>query len=160
MIRSRAQTQIHFTGVIRFFSLGISRCLRYVNGRRNLDALICFVALLIFNWCLWDYLCTCYLLNFYGNVKIFISWNISIPQWSIKIMFLVILCSILFIQLNKELLETFSIYALNQILQHCNKKASPAFIQLRINAFLTFDIHNLNLNIHFNSIRIVTSLNV
>ena len=63
---------------------------------------------------------------------------------SIKIMFLVILCSILFIQLNKELLETFSIYALNQILQHCNKKASPASIQLRINAFLTFDIYNLN----------------
>ena len=154
MIRSRAQTQIHFTGVIRFFSLGISRCLRYVNGRRNLDALICFVALLIFNWCLWDYLCTCYLLNFYGNVKIFISWNISIPQ------FLAILYSLLFIQLNKELLEAFSIYALNQILQHCNKKASPASIQLRINAFLTFDIHNLNLNIHFNSIGIVTSLNV
>ena len=73
---------------------------------------------------------------------------------------LVNLYSILFIQLTKELLETFSIYALNQILQHCNKKASPASIQLRINAFLTFDIHNLNLNIHFNSIRIVTSLNV
>ena len=79
---------------------------------------------------------------------------------NIIIEFLAILYSLLFIQSNKELLEAFSIYALNQILQHCNKKASPASIQLRINAFLTFDIHNLSLNIHFNSIRIVTSLNV
>ena len=157
MIRSRAQTQIHFTGVIRFFSLGISRCLRYVNGRRNLDALICFVALLIFNWCLWDYLCARCLLNFSMLMLKYLYFQIY-PFRIIEI--LAILYSIFLFNWIKNDFKHFSIYVVNQILQHCNKKASPASIQLRINAFLTFDIHNLNLNIHFNSIRIVTSLNV